>query len=80
MQRSCAARVAEAANIVPLAFDGQQSGALDGARIDQAAVHLELAEGQSVVLEYQLHRFEIARRTIAFVLLLPGALPEPQWN
>ena len=51
--------LAEAANIVPLAFDGQQSGTPYGARIDQAAMHLELAEGQSVVLENQLHRFEI---------------------
>src|ERR1700730_3750963 len=39
--------LAEAANIVPLAFDGQKRGALDGARIDQAAMHLERAEGQS---------------------------------
>ena len=51
--------LAEAANIVPLAFDGQQRGALDGARIDQAAMHLELTEGQNVVLEDQFHRFEI---------------------
>ena len=45
--------LAEAANIVPLAFDGQQSGTPYRARIDQAAMHLEM------VLENQLHRFEI---------------------
>src|SRR5450631_341101 len=52
-------RLTEAANIVPLPLDGQQRGALDGARIDAAAMHLELAERQKVILKNRFHRFEI---------------------
>jgi hypothetical protein len=48
LRREC---LTEAANIVPLAFHGQQSGAPGSAGIDPAAMHIELAERQKVVLK-----------------------------
>ena len=54
--------LAEAANIVPLAFDGEQRGAPDRPRIDRPAVHHELAEGQNMVLK---DSFTVSRKNSA---------------
>ena len=51
--------LADGANIVPLALDGEQRGATNCARVDLAALPFELAQRQRMVLKHQLHCFEI---------------------
>ena len=46
--------LADGADVVALAFDGQQHGFADRARIDTLAVPFELAERQRMVLELSL--------------------------
>src|SRR6516162_4941860 len=47
------------ADVVALAFDGEQRGAADRLGMDPAALPVELPLGQQMVLEYPLHRLEI---------------------
>src|SRR5258706_9978935 len=55
-------RLADRADIVALAFDGEQSHAADRARLDLAAAHRELAFGEGIVLENRLDRLEVELR------------------
>src|ERR1700722_17774166 len=52
-------RLADSADVVALAFDGEQHGAPDRGRVDLVAVPLQLAERQRVFLEDDPHRLQI---------------------
>src|SRR3984957_12547916 len=52
-------RLADGANVVALALDGEQHGAPDRGRVDLVAVPLQLAERQRVFLEDDPHRLQI---------------------
>ena len=54
--------LARPADIVALALDGHQRGALDRRRLDQAAAHPKPAERQVVALEHALDRLQIEIR------------------
>ena len=51
--------LADAADVVALAFDGQQRGAADARRLDAAAAPLQFAARQVVALEHALDRLQI---------------------
>src|SRR5262245_56172338 len=51
--------LADGADIVALAFDREQHGALDGARLDPLAAIFEPARRQNVLLEHEAHGLEI---------------------
>ena len=52
-------RLADGADVVFLAFDREQHGALDRRRLDLPVLIGQLPERQRVILEHQLHRLEI---------------------
>ena len=49
-------RLADGADVVALAFDGQQCGAANRGGVDRAAAVSQLAPRQCVLLEHQPHR------------------------
>src|SRR5262245_49371478 len=51
--------LADGADVVALAFDSEQHGALDGARLDPLAAIFQLARRQDVLLEHEAHGLEI---------------------
>src|SRR6476659_3044926 len=54
--------LANTADVVALALDGHQRGALDGARIDEIAAHSEAAIRQILTLEHPVDRLQIEIR------------------
>src|SRR6185503_16175549 len=54
--------LADGADIVVLALDTEERGALDGARLDAAVARGEAVQRQRMVLEDALHRLEIEIR------------------
>src|SRR6204780_1139110 len=54
--------LADGADVVALAFDGEQHGAPDRGRIDTITVPLQLAERQYEILKNVSYRFEIKLR------------------
>src|SRR3984893_7126463 len=52
-------RLADGADVVALALDGEQHGAADRGRVDLVAVPLQLAERQEVLLEDDTYGFQV---------------------
>lgn len=55
----CRVGLAQAANVVPLAFHGDQRCAADNLRVDGLATHLPDAAGQAELLKDRLNRLQV---------------------
>ena len=54
--------LAQGADVIALTFHRQQCGTADQLRLDGAVTPFQLAAGQRVFLEHQLHGFEVKVR------------------